>query len=44
MKGLRTHLEEGFDKVTPETCRAAIVDMRREEDQYWREDMEEPEE
>lgn len=44
MKGLRTHLEEGFDKVTPETCRAAIVAMRREEDQYWREDMEEPEE
>jgi transposase len=44
MKGLRTHLEEGFDKVTPETCRAAIADMRREEDQYWREDMEEPEE
>lgn len=44
MKGLRTHLEEGFDKVRPETCRAAIADMRREEDQYWREDMEEPEE
>jgi hypothetical protein len=44
MKGLRTHLEEGFDKITPETCRAAIVDMQREEDQYWREDMEEPEE
>jgi transposase len=43
-KGLRTHLEEGFDKVTPEPCRAAIADMRREEDQYWREDMEEPEE
>lgn len=44
MQGLRTHLEEGFDKVTPETCRAAIADMRREEDRYWREDMEEPDE
>ena len=41
LAGLRRHLEEGFDKVTPETCRAAIADMRREEDRYWQEDMEE---
>jgi hypothetical protein len=40
LAGLRSHLEEGFDKVTPETCRAAIADMRREEDRYWQEDME----
>jgi len=44
MAGLRTHLEDGFEKVTPETCRAAIADMRSEEDRYWREDMEESEE
>src|SRR2546428_12884749 len=44
MAGLRAHLEEGFEKVTPETCRAAIADMRREEDRYWQEDMEESEE
>jgi transposase len=44
MAGLRTHLEDGFEKVTPETCRAAIAAMRSEEDRYWREDMEESEE
>ena len=44
MAGLRAHLEDGFEKVTPETCRAAIADMRSEEDRYWREDMEESEE
>lgn len=44
MAGLRAHLEEGFEKVTPETCRAAIADMRSEEDRYWQEDMEESEE
>jgi hypothetical protein len=41
LAGLRRHLAEGFDKVTPETCQAAIADMRREEDRYWQEDMEE---
>jgi hypothetical protein len=41
MQGRRVHLEEGFDKVTSETCRAVIADMQSEEDQYWREDMEE---
>jgi hypothetical protein len=44
MAGLRVHLEDGFEKVTSETCRAAIAEMRREEDRYWQEDMEEPEE
>jgi len=41
LAGLRTHLEAGFGKVTPETCQAAIANMRREEDRYWQEDMEE---
>jgi len=40
MKGLREHLEEGFEKVTPATCQAAVEDMRQEEDRYWREDLE----
>ena len=40
MAGLREHLEEGFEKVTSATCRAAVKDMRWEEDRYWREDME----
>ena len=40
LKGLWQHLEEGFGKVTPQTCQAALVDMRREEDRYWLEDME----
>jgi len=44
LKGLRTHLDEGFNKVTPETCRAVIADMQSEEDRYWREDMDEAEE
>ena len=44
MAGLRVHLEDGFEKVTPETCQAAIAEMCREEDRYWQEDMEEPEE
>src|SRR5918999_1056870 len=44
LQGLRAHLEEGFDKVTSETCRAVIADMQGEEDRYWREDMEESEE
>jgi hypothetical protein len=43
MKGLRTHVEAGFETVTSETCQAAIADMRREEDRYWWEDMEESE-
>ena len=44
MAGLRAHLADGFEKVTPDTCRAALADMRSEEDRYWREDMEESEE
>jgi len=44
MAGLRVHLEDGFAKVTPATCQAAIAAMREEEDRYWQEDMEEPEE
>jgi transposase len=44
MTGLRVHLEDGFAKVTPATCQAAIAAMREEEDRYWQEDMEEPEE
>jgi hypothetical protein len=27
-------LEEGFEKVTAQTCQAALLDMRREEDRY----------
>jgi hypothetical protein len=34
-------LQEGFDKVTLDTCQAAIADMRTEEDRYWKEGMEE---
>jgi len=44
MAGLRVHLEDGFAKVTPATCQAAIAAMREEEDRYWQEDMEESEE
>ncbi len=40
MKGLREHLDEGFEKVTPATCQAAVEDMRQEEDRHWREDLE----
>jgi hypothetical protein len=43
-KGLRAHVAEGFTKVTPATCQAAIADVRTEEDRYWREDMEDDEE
>jgi len=43
MQGLREHLEEGFDKVTSATCQAAIENVRREEDRYWREDTEDDE-
>ena len=43
-KGLRAHVAEGFNKVTPATCQAAIADVRTEEDRYWREDMEDDEE
>lgn len=32
MAGLRVHLEDGFAKVTPTTCQAAIAAMREEED------------
>lgn len=42
-KGLRDHVAEGFNKVTPATCQAAIADVRTEEDRYWREDMEDDE-
>jgi hypothetical protein len=44
MAGRRGHLAEGFATVTPATCQAAIAAMREEEDRYWQEDMEEPEE
>ena len=43
MEGLWRHVEEGFGKVTAQTCRAALEDMRREEDRYWIEDLEEDE-
>ena len=43
MQGLREHLEKGFEKVTPTTCQAAIEDVKREEDRYWQEDMEDDE-
>lgn len=41
LAGLRKHLQEGFNKVTSDTCQAAIANVRQEEDQYWQEDMEE---
>jgi hypothetical protein len=44
MAGLRVHLEDGLATVTPATGQAAIAAMREEEDRYWQEDMEEPEE
>ena len=37
--GLREHIIEGFDKVTAETCQAAIKDAYSEEERYWKEDM-----
>jgi transposase len=40
LSGLWNQVEEGFRKVTAKTCRAALADMRREEDRYWVEDME----
>lgn len=43
MQGLRKHLEDGFEKVTSATCQAAIEDVRREEDRYWQEDMDDDE-
>ena len=43
-KGLRAQVAEGFHKVTPATCQAAIADVRTEEDRYWRDDMEDDEE
>jgi len=42
-KGLRAHGAEGFNKVIPATCQAAIAAVRTEEDRYWREDMEDDE-
>ena len=42
-KGLRAHVAEGFNKVTPATCQSAVADVRTEEDRYWREDMEDDE-
>jgi transposase len=43
IQGLRSHLEDGFGKVTPTTCQAAIEGMRREENRYWQEDMDDDE-
>ena len=43
LSGLWNHVEEGFHKVTAQTCRAALADIRREEDRYWVEDMEDDE-
>jgi transposase len=43
IQGLRKHLEDGFEKVTSATCQAAIEHMRREEDRYWQEDLEDDE-
>ena len=40
---LEDPLEGGFEMVTPTTCQAAIEDMRREEDRYWQEDMDDDE-
>jgi transposase len=40
LNGLWQHLAEGFEKVTAQTCQAALSDMRKEEDRYWLEDME----
>ena len=39
MKGLREHLDQGFDKVTAKTCQAAIKDVCSEEERYWKEDL-----
>lgn len=40
MDGLWRHVEEGFSKVTAQTCQAALEDMRKGEDRYWVEDLE----
>ena len=40
MAGLKTHLEAGFDQVTPAVCQGLIQKVRTQEDQYWQEDEE----
>jgi transposase len=40
LAGLKTHLEAGFDQVTPVICQSIIQTVRIQEDQYWVEDQE----
>ena len=40
LAGLKTHLEAGFDQVTPAICQSLIQTVRIQEDQYWVEDQE----
>jgi transposase len=40
LAGLKTHLEAGFDQVTPVICQSLIQTVRIQEDQYWVEDQE----
>jgi transposase len=40
LAGLKTHLEAGFDEVTPAVCQSLIQKVRAQEDQYWVEDEE----
>lgn len=40
LAGLTTHLEAGFDQVTPAVCQGLIQKVRAQEDQYWIEDEE----
>jgi len=40
LAGLKTHLEAGFDQVTPSICQSLIQIVRLQEDQYWVEDQE----
>ncbi len=38
MKGLETQLEKAFDKVTAETCTKLIKQVKKVEDEFWKED------
>jgi hypothetical protein len=44
LAGLKTHVEAGFDQVTPAVCQSLIQKVRIQEDQYWVEDEEDDEE
>ena len=40
MAGLKTHLEAGFDQITPAVCQGLIQKVADQENRYWQEDEE----